>query len=143
MLFTSGKVKQARIVKHTLYELYGVASMETNMDKSKVFVLSCISLRRKATMRDLLEMNFTDNLGRYLGIPLKQGRVTKEIYRYVLDKIHSKLSTWKSSCLFLAGRATLIHNTLTAISINSMQTQWLNQSICNGNNRVVEASCGT
>jgi hypothetical protein len=73
----------------------------------------------------------TDNLGRYLGVPLIQDRISLNTYRGIIDKVQAKLSSWKSQVLSLPGRLTLIHAVTSAIPIYTMQTAKLPVNVCN------------
>ncbi|KAF6151441.1 hypothetical protein GIB67_020665 [Kingdonia uniflora] len=56
----------------------------------------------------------------YLGIPLIQGRMTKEILQPLVDKIKKRATGWAGSLLSIQGRALLIKSVLSGISIYSM-----------------------
>lgn len=46
----------------------------------------------------------TDDLGKYVGMPLIHSRVNKHTYAGLLDKIQCRLSSWKSKTSNMAGR---------------------------------------
>jgi len=75
-------------------------------------------------------MKSTEDLGKYLGVPPTNGRITKSQYQYVMERIDKRFVGWKTSCLSLAGRATLIQSTIEAIPSYIMQTTRLPRSIC-------------
>ncbi|QHN91722.1 Putative ribonuclease H protein family [Arachis hypogaea] len=50
----------------------------------------------------------TNDLGKYLGVLLLRSRVTKNTYHEIIQKLNTRLSNWKASSLFLAGRITLV-----------------------------------
>jgi len=64
---------------------------------------------------NVLNIQQTENFGRYLGVPTITGRVTKSTYQSILDKVANRLAGWKTKCLSLAGRTTLIQSTIAAI----------------------------
>lgn len=70
------------------------------------------------------------DLGKYLGVPLIHSRITKSTYREIVEKVQSKLASWKAKSLSLAGRATLIQSVISAIPIYAMQTVKLPASVC-------------
>ncbi|KAJ8436976.1 hypothetical protein Cgig2_012263 [Carnegiea gigantea] len=70
------------------------------------------------------------DLGKYLGVPTINGKVTKETFREVVQRVDKRLSGWKTKCLSLAGRLTLIHSTLSSLPSFIMQMTWLPRSIC-------------
>lgn len=86
-----------------------------NFQKFKVFISNNVSNSRESIMKNLMGMELIKDLGKYLSIPLKRGRATKDTYKYMLDKIQSCFTNWKANYLSLVGRATLMQDTLTAI----------------------------
>ncbi|KAJ9186725.1 hypothetical protein P3X46_002268 [Hevea brasiliensis] len=86
------------------------------------------SLRRN--LCNVLGVRETDDLGRYLGVPLLHSRVTKATYQYIVDKVRKKLNSWNVKKLSLAGRVTLARSVLAAIPIYSMQTACIPQAVC-------------
>ncbi|CAN1120274.1 Putative ribonuclease H protein At1g65750 [Linum perenne] len=70
------------------------------------------------------------NLGRYLGVPILHGRVTKHTFKFILDHLDNKLAGWKANNLSLAGRVTLASSVLSSIPSYVMQTAFLPVSLC-------------
>lgn len=64
--------------------------------------------RLQDRLRGILNMAFTKNLGRYLGVPLFTSRPTKGDFAHVLAKIQGNLANWKVKLINMAGRNTLI-----------------------------------
>lgn len=62
-------------------------------------------------------ITFTDDLGRYLGVPLIQWQITKQMYMYNIDRIQHRLTSWKVHNLLLAGRCTLIQYIIAGIPL--------------------------
>jgi len=71
----------------------------------------------------ILEMPKTEDLGRYLGVPAIHGRVTKSTYQGVITRIDKRLAGWKSKCLSLAGRVTLISWLLCCPSLSDANSK--------------------
>ncbi|KAL7201937.1 hypothetical protein ACSBR1_033599 [Camellia fascicularis] len=67
----------------------------------------------------------TQDLGKYLGIPLLHNRVSRVHFSSICDKLQGKLSSWKANMLSLAGRATLIKSVTAALPAYTMQTMKL------------------
>ncbi|CAL1377016.1 unnamed protein product [Linum trigynum] len=72
----------------------------------------------------------TQDLGRYLEVPVLHGRVTNKTFRYIIDRIDQRLAGWKADNLSLAGRVTLAMSVLNAIPSYIMQTAVLPAGIC-------------
>ncbi|CAN1766326.1 Putative ribonuclease H protein At1g65750 [Linum perenne] len=75
-------------------------------------------------------MSATSDLGRYLGVPILHGRVTKQTYNFVLERLDNKLAGWKAENLSLAGRVTLASSVLNSIPSFVMQTAFLPVYLC-------------
>lgn len=63
------------------------------------------------------EMNIcsTNDLGIYLGFPLCHRKPSKNKLTFIIDKVASKLASWKAKSLNKAGRTILINAALQAI----------------------------
>lgn len=79
------------------------------MDASKVVVIS-----------SLLGFSVTEDLGKYLGIPLQHFRVSNSRYNELVDKVEKRLPGWTASHLSRAGHITLAQSVLQAIPIYVM-----------------------
>ena len=75
-------------------------------------------------------MDNTGDLRTYLGVRTINVRVTKATFQDVVQWVDKRLASWKSKCLSLAGRATLISYMISTIPVYVMQTAWLPRSIC-------------
>ncbi|CAN1142695.1 Putative ribonuclease H protein At1g65750 [Linum perenne] len=71
----------------------------------------------------------TNDLGRYLGVPVLHGRINKGTHKYLIERIDKKLEGWKRNTLSLAGRVTLASSVLNSIPAYAMQTTLLPASI--------------
>ncbi|CAL8126109.1 unnamed protein product [Prunus armeniaca] len=136
ILFLEASPKHARIMKSCL-DLFCTASGQTlNFSKSVVFCFpnTCKELAKEiSTTCGLL---LTDNLGKYLGMPILHHPVNKSTYYRIVEKVHNRLATWKSKCLSMAGRITLIQAVTSSIPIYAMQTTKLLKSICDDLDRI-------
>ncbi|CAN1788669.1 Putative ribonuclease H protein At1g65750 [Linum perenne] len=79
---------------------------------------------------DILGIAATQDLGRYLGVPVLHGRVTRSTYEFILARMDKKLAGWKANNLSLAGRVTLASSVLNAIPSYVMQTAFLPVHVC-------------
>ena len=90
-----------------------------------------------AEISALARINLTTNMGNYLGTPPIHGRTTQDLYQHLIDRITTKLESWKSKYLSFVGRHTLAQAVLTALPTNIMQPTLLPVVVCNKINRVV------
>ena len=72
----------------------------------------------------------TNNVGKYLGIAVIDGRVNEETCKHILEKVQGRLPGWKSKYASFAGRATLTKSVISSISVCMMQSLEIPKSIC-------------
>lgn len=130
MLFAGANTRQIREVLRCLDDFSKVSGLSINYDKSKVFFSPNLGVERVRSRSNLCGIPSTCNLGTYLGIPLRHGKVSRNHYAYILDRMKSKLATWKANSLSLAGRVVLIKSVMASIPVYSMQCQWLPTHVC-------------
>lgn len=73
----------------------------------------------------------------YLGIPLFKGRQKIVHFKYLVDRIQSKLAGWQSKFISQAGRVTLIKAVLSSLSIYTASAISVPKSIC----RQIDSIC--
>ncbi|XP_039006913.1 uncharacterized protein LOC120134548 [Hibiscus syriacus] len=71
------------------------------------------------------------NLGKYIGVPLLHGRMTKETHKYLIEKVEKRLVGWVAKTLSIAGRITLAKVVLQVILYYAMQSTWLLEGVFN------------
>lgn len=69
-------------------------------------------------------------MGKYLGVPSIQSRVSRKTYGDVLERVQQKQRGWKANCLSLEARVTLIKAIKSAIPSYVMQTSTIPKGIC-------------
>lgn len=72
----------------------------------------------------------TEDLGKYLGIPILHKWVSKETFHHILMKIQNKLSSWKIRQLSFAGRLTLTKFVLESLPAYTMHSMMLPRDLC-------------
>lgn len=81
-----------------------------------------INHNRSKEISEELEFIQTGDHGKYLGVPLIHDRVGRETFEEVIDKVKTRMSSWKCNVLSLTGRATFISLVTSAIPGYIMQT---------------------
>lgn len=66
----------------------------------------------------------TPKLDKYLGFPMIHGRMTKGGFEFIVEKMQTRLASWKNKMLNKAGRVTLAKSVLNSIPIYYMQVAW-------------------
>lgn len=122
LLFCRANSEQVQIVSDTHTGFCQASGMKVNFDKSKAMCFSKVSRHRKELFSSISSINFVRDLGTYLGFPLVQGRVNKNIYNDVIEKIHRRMAAWKGRLLNKAGRICLAKLVTTSIPVQCKHT---------------------
>lgn len=137
ILVTEASGAQMHTIMHVLDHFYSSSGIKVSASKSKLFVSKNVG---RATVEDLQRISgfkATSNLGSYLGMPVLHSKVSASIFTPLLDKVNSRLASWKGKFLSFAGRITLASSVLLSIPIYSMATIVLPKKICDGIDNVV------
>jgi hypothetical protein len=103
-----------------LLESFGQATgLCTNFHKSEVLPIRCDSLDMAATLGNF-QAKVAELPCRYLGLPLRLGRLTKEDEQLLIDKVAEKLPNWKGRLLNKAGRLALVNSVLSSTVLYHM-----------------------
>lgn len=97
-------------------------SQKLSLAKSMVFFSKNVNDSLVSQLSAKLGIERTSNLGMYLGVPLLYSRMTKDNFKFLVDKVRKRLSSWKSKTLSLAGRISLMQSCLLSLSAYIMQT---------------------
>jgi len=61
---------------------------------------------------DIISIPVPEDLGKHLGVPTLSKEVTNTTFQHVIDRVDKRLTGWRTKCLLLAGRVTLINRLL-------------------------------
>lgn len=111
-------------------DTYKLLGQKINLTKSKILFSPRTSPSIMASMENELGISSCRDFGKYLGVPILTNKGNKRAYNFIIDKLHNKLSSWKSKTLSLASRLTLINSITSAIPTYVMQITLLPQRIC-------------
>ena len=84
-----------------------------------------------------LKVNIAEKIGKYLGIPVDPRTPKREIGNQIIDRLQSRLQTWKGKLLSPAGKLTLIKSVMQAMPIYSMSIHRLSKDTYNRIDRII------
>lgn len=111
-------------------EFCNLSGQTVNFDKSAIYCSPNTCHNEVKKISRVFGSPITKDLGRYLGMPLIQARITKYTYANLVDKVQNRLASWKSKHLSMAGRLTLIQAVNSSIPTYAMQTTKLPTATC-------------
>jgi hypothetical protein len=117
MVFIAPNARDLRLVKATL-SIFGLASgLYSNLGKSVACPRHC-SEADVARVRDILSCQIEGFPCRYLGVPLSIRKLRRSDEQPLIDKVATRIPTWKGKLLNIAGWTTLVKVTMLAIPLH-------------------------
>lgn len=102
-------------------ELYETASgQRLNKDKTSIFFSSNTRVETRDIITIIASIRRTNSYEEYLGLPALMGRSRCHSFKRVLDKVHTKISSWKSKLLSQVGKEILIKAVIQSIPTYNM-----------------------
>lgn len=130
---------QAQVLKNCMNSFCELSGQSVNFEKSKIYCSPNVSKQLARDISKICGSPLTEDLGKYLGMPLIHSRVSEGTYAEILDKVQNRLSGWKSKTLNMAKRLTLIqvaNASIPVYAIIAMQSAKLPVSIYNSLNKL-------
>jgi hypothetical protein len=137
LLFAKANESQARIVNEVLERFCAMSGLKISLEKSKFCTSAGVSRRRREDIAVVTQIHATDKFEKYLGFKMFYGKVRKQDFSNVYDRVSAKLASWKSRLLNKAGRLILANSVLSPLPSYHMQINWLPQGMCDDLDRTV------
>lgn len=129
VVFYNGEKKGLKNLLNLL-ERYG----ESLVSNEKSSIIFRKHVQRKAEIKDLFGFSEGTTPFTYLGVPISRGRPKAIYFDKGVDKVVSKLASWKGSMLIMVGRLQLIKSVIQGMLVhNIMVYKWPKSSL----NRIV------
>lgn len=130
LLFTKASRSQARVVANLFDNFSKALGLKVNLAKSRAYYSSGVPRTKIEKCTSISHIRSTLALDKYLGFAILKGRVKKADFEFIIEKMQSRLVSWKHRFLNKPGRLALASSVLASIPTYYMQTFWLPQSIC-------------
>lgn len=109
-------------MEHILTDFCSISDQSVNLHKSQILILNNIACNFKPIVFTTKGIACITNLGSYLSMPLIHGCTNKHTYRFIIDKVRTKLAAWKAKILSQAERGLLVKNVISLMKTYAMQT---------------------
>lgn len=119
LLFGEATRDHANVVLDCINNFYNLSGQKVNTEKTSIFFSK--NVRHEVRSDICNSMGFKNSTN---------GRVRRDTYKKIIDKINNRLVGWKTSTLSFARRATLAKSVIGYIPIYSMRVNRLPRSIC-------------
>ena len=81
-------------------------------------------------------LRVTQDIGKYLGFPLRHREVACNPYKFIVEKVMSKLAGWKAKYLSFPGQIVLIKSVMSVVPNYVMQGVALPVHVCDKLDRI-------
>ena len=100
------------------------------VEKSRIYFSPNTPSNLKDNVCEILGIQATSCLGKYLGFPLRHKGAGRNQYSFIVERMIAKLSGWKTKFLSCAGRLVLVKSVMEAIPSYVMQGAALPMHVC-------------
>src|ERR1044072_79152 len=114
LLFCEANTVQVNMIAETMKLFCDSSGLKINLNKSKAITSKGVSVDIKEEITNIAPIPFVNDLGKYLGFPLKGGRIHRSRFDFLLENINRKMSSWKTNMLNLAGRSVCLAKSVVA-----------------------------
>lgn len=115
LLFAEASEGQITLIKHILDVFCRFTGQKISEAKTRIFFSKNVDNHLKRSINEMVGFQMTDDLGKYLGVPILHKRVNCRSFQFILNKVDQRLSTWKAKTLSFVGRITLTQSVLQAL----------------------------
>ncbi|GAU50504.1 hypothetical protein TSUD_409790 [Trifolium subterraneum] len=130
LLFSKAKNSQLRFITDLFDHFSRASGLKINLSKSRAFYSAGIPHTKINKLTSISGIRSTVSLDKYLGFPILKGRAKRSDFHFIIDKMQSRLASWKNKLLNKLGRLALASSVISSIPSYYMQISWLPQSIC-------------
>ncbi|GJS96055.1 RNA-directed DNA polymerase, eukaryota, reverse transcriptase zinc-binding domain protein [Tanacetum coccineum] len=128
LMFCHADKSSVKVLKESIDEFGKVVGLIPNYNKSTI-IFGCLDDEEKKDMLEVMPFKVEKLPIRYLGTPLTSKRLRANKCKSLLDKVESRVSSWKNKCLTYAGRLMLVASVLETIHVKMMapkeELKWL------------------
>lgn len=107
VLFAEADLFQAQVISKIMETFCDHSGHKISYEKTQFYCSPNVPSDVVHSLSEFMEFRHTDDLGKYLGVPLIHGRVSKLTYQSIVDKTLGKTDAWNPHLFSLAGRLTL------------------------------------
>ena len=120
LLFFKATVEQALQVKSALATYCSATGQMVNFDKCSLMFNDKQNDNTIASIKSVLEVHKEVFEAKYLGLPTPEGRMKKEKFQTITDRMIKRCHAWDEKCLSSAGKEILIKSVAQAIPVYVM-----------------------
>jgi hypothetical protein len=136
ILFCRARPDEATHLMEALNEYRRVSSQQINLNKSEMVFNPHLHQSIKNNFENIMPIEMTNSISKYLGMPTSMGRAKVQDFKFILDRVWSKLKGWKERNLSFAW-SILISAVIQAITTYMMSCFLIPKDICSQIERAI------
>ncbi|XP_023928894.1 uncharacterized protein LOC112040231 [Quercus suber] len=130
ILFAKGSEEGSVVIKDVLDRFCAESGQKVSSDKSRIYFSRNVKADLKDKICSNLQIQATNDLGKYLGFPIRHKGAARNQFNFVAERVIKKLSGCKAKLLSFAGRTVLVKSMMSAIPNYVMQGAALPIHLC-------------
>jgi len=130
MFFCRSDPKSCKTLLRILKKYEEASSQMINISKSAITFSRKTPDHVKTEAQQILQIQLTGGLGKYLGLPEMFGRKKRDLFNQIIDKIRQRSLSWSSRFLSTAGKTTMLKSVLASMPTYTMFCFKLHVSLC-------------
>lgn len=115
LLFSKATCDQGRLIADIFNKFGSASGLKINCSKSRALFSVGVPRSKVVQITNLSSIRSTHSLEKYLRFPMITGRVKKEDFNFIIDKLNARLASWKNKLLNKSGRLTLATSVINSI----------------------------
>ncbi|XP_030477324.1 uncharacterized protein LOC115694334 [Syzygium oleosum] len=139
IFFLDGSTQECQNVANIMNQYCQASGQAVNLNKSGIFFSKGCPQQVKNRLAEELRVPIIEKMGKYLGIPSDWGQSKKEMFAWVLARVHSKLEGWNARLMSKAGKEILIKTVVQALPQYAMSIFKIPISVCKAIERRIAA----
>ena len=129
-------------ISEVLDEFCEELGQKVSMEKSRIYFSPNVQPEINSGICLRLGIQATTNIGNYLEFPIKHRGVPRNRMNFIVEKVMSKLASWKARFLSFEGRAVLVKSVMSTIPNYVMQATTLPTIFVKNWTKLIGIFCG-
>lgn len=130
ILFAKASEEGSKVIKDVLDRFCAELGQKVSPEKSRIYFFRNVKADLEAKICSNLQIQATNELGKYLGFPIRHKGAAQKQFNFVAEGVINKLLGWKAKLLSFARRTVLVKSVMPAIPNCVMQGLALPIHLC-------------
>uniref|UniRef100_A0A803P4Z4 Reverse transcriptase n=1 Tax=Cannabis sativa TaxID=3483 RepID=A0A803P4Z4_CANSA len=130
ILFGHASINSYNATKEVLHLYEKATGQQVSLQKSSLYFSPNTTIRDQNLISNYMGIQVRATFEKYLGLPQYFGRLKKQVFHYLKDKIWNHLNNWKHKVFSKGGKEVLLKSVIQAIPTYTMACFRLSIATC-------------